>query len=230
MGFCWPCPACLFYIPLSQPDEFFTMDEVIGLFPTPVMLVEKVLDDEVMASYRDDAHTSNKEINAQTDLLSHTTPINPKSKGSYNRIAKLVAPKLVEFGALLFGEKLQWTIKEMWVNILEKGGHQLIHTHANSFISGVIYLTESHPSALTVFHKSIGGSNFIFRHAGENMEMGPFNSDKWQMPEVSPGDMILFPSYMLHEVPVNQGDQRMTIAFNAIPKSLGSWGYKIKFF
>ena len=39
--------------------------------------------------------------------------------------------------------------------------------------------------------------------------------------------MILFPSYLLHEVPRNQGDQRITLAFNAIPDRLDSWGYTI---
>jgi uncharacterized protein (TIGR02466 family) len=205
------------------------MDEVIGLFPTPFMLVDKLLSDELIASCREEAVEAKKAANAQTGLLSHTEPINPKSKPSYREIAKLIVPKLVDFGALMFGERLEWTIKEMWVNVLENGGHQLIHTHANSFISGVIYVTPSHPSARTVFHKTIGGSNFIFRHASKTSQMGPFNADKWAMPEVEPGAMILFPSYLLHEAPVNKGGQRITIAFNAIPKSLESWGYRINF-
>ena len=39
--------------------------------------------------------------------------------------------------------------------------------------------------------------------------------------------MVLFPSYLLHEVPRNQGAQRITMAFNAIPDRLDSWGYSI---
>jgi len=205
------------------------MDEVIGLFPTPFMLCGGVLDAETVAALRRDAEASKTEANAQTALLSHTEAVNPKAKGGYGRVARTVASRLEDFGALLFGEKLPWTIKEMWTNILEPGGHQIIHTHSNSFISGVIYLTDSHPSVRTVFHRSIGGNNFIFRHAGPKAEMGPFNADKWAAPEAGPGDMILFPSYLLHEVPLNKGARRMTLAFNAIPDRLESWAYKIRF-
>lgn len=205
------------------------MDDVIGFFPTPFMLCDDVLDAETVAALRREAEASKTETNAQTALLSHTEAINPKAKTGYGRVARTVASRLEDFGVLLFGEKLPWTIKEMWINILEPGGHQIIHTHSNSFISGVIYLTESHPSARTVFHKSIGGNNFIFRHASPKAEMGPFNADKWASPEAGPGDMILFPSYLLHEVPVNEGARRMTLAFNAIPDRLESWAYRIRF-
>ncbi len=205
------------------------MDEVIGLFPTPFMLSEGMLDGAMIDAIVREAEKSERETNTQTKLLSHTKAVDPDNKASYRQIAKLVEPKLVAFGKLLFGEELEWKIKEMWVNILQPGGHQIIHTHANSFISGVIYLTKSDPSAMTVFHKNIGGSTYIFRHFSEKAEMGPFNADKWAMPEADPGDLILFPSYLLHEVPVNKGERRITLAFNAIPRSLKSWAYKVQF-
>jgi len=44
-----------------------------------------------------------------------------------------------------------------------------------------------------------------------------------------PGDLVLFPSYMMHAVPPNQGGRRITLSFNAIPGGLDSWGYAIKF-
>ena len=51
----------------------------------------------------------------------------------------------------MFGERLGWSLKEMWVNVLDTGGRQAMHNHANSFISGVVYLTPTHPDARTVF-------------------------------------------------------------------------------
>jgi hypothetical protein len=44
-----------------------------------------------------------------------------------------------------------------------------------------------------------------------------------------PGDLILFPSYLLHEVPLNHGGERVTLAFNAIPHRLDAWGYGVSF-
>jgi hypothetical protein len=41
--------------------------------------------------------------------------------------------------------------------------------------------------------------------------------------------MVLFPSYLMHAVPPNQGDRRITLSFNAIPHQLNSWGYVTRF-
>jgi hypothetical protein len=41
--------------------------------------------------------------------------------------------------------------------------------------------------------------------------------------------VLLFPSFLLHEVPVNQGERRLTLAFNAIPQRLDAWGYATAF-
>jgi len=116
----------------------------------------------------------------------------------------------------------------MWVNILQTGGHQGVHNHANSFISGVIYPTRPHPSATTVFIKASGGDDFVFNNMNSSFMLGPFNADKRIMPAAEPGDMVFFSSYLLHEVPPNQGGQRISIAFNAIPDRLDLWGYGIR--
>jgi uncharacterized protein (TIGR02466 family) len=203
--------------------------QVIGLFPTPFMKIAKLLDERSIALLIEGIKASKKQTNVKSDQLSHTQIINPKAQKDYLKITQLVLPKLVDFGYLLFGEKLPWSIKEIWTNVLETGGHQSVHAHANSFVSGIIYLTKSHPSANTVFHKSLGGNEFVFSNQHKQSAIGPFNGNKWVVPEIAPGDMVLYPSYLLHEVPTNQGGQRLAIAFNAIPKRLQSWGYEIKF-
>ena len=136
---------------------------------------------------------------------------------------------LAEFGAVLFGERLGWSLKEMWVNVLDTGGQQAMHNHCNSFISGVAYLTSTHPDSRTVFMKPPGGHDFAFKNDHEGVHTSSFNADKWISPQPSPGDVVLFPSYLLHAVPVNTGERRITLAFNAIPTRLDSWGYKISF-
>ena len=47
-----------------------------------------------------------------------------------------------------------------------------MHNHANSFVSGVVYLTPTHPGSQTVFMKSPGGTDFLFKndHAGTTPE------------------------------------------------------------
>ena len=205
------------------------MSQVMSLFPTPLMRVPGVLDPALVASFIEQVRASAKVSNAKSSLLSHTEMVAPSSKGPFFRISKLIAPHIAAFGAVLLGETLAWSVKEMWVNVLEAGGHQSMHVHANSFVSGILYLTPSHPSASTVFLKGIGGTEFVFSNQNRNVRPGPFNSGKWIMPDVSPGDLVLFPSYVLHEVPRNEGGQRITVSFNAIPERIDSSGYAVRF-
>ena len=79
----------------------------------------------------------------------------------------------------MFGERLGWSLKEMWVNVLDTGGRQAMHNHANSFISGVVYLTPTHADARTVFMKSPGGTDFTFKNDHAGVTTGAYNADKW---------------------------------------------------
>ena len=68
------------------------------------------------------------------------------------------------------------------VNVLDSGGRQAMHNHANSFASGVVYLTPTHPSSQTVFMKSPGGNDFSFKNDHKGMTPGEFCADKWVSP------------------------------------------------
>jgi hypothetical protein len=205
------------------------MDEVVGLFPTPLLRVREALDSRLVAGLVEHfAARADRDNNASRNLV-HTAMLGPGDSPLLVQAAAAITPKLVDFGALLFGERLGWSLKEMWVNVLDTGGRQAMHNHANSFISGVAYLTRTHPEARTVFLKSPGGSEFAFRNDHAGMTPGPYSADKWVSPEPEPGDLVLFPSYLLHAVPPNPGERRISLAFNAIPTRLDSWGYAIAF-
>jgi hypothetical protein len=205
------------------------MSPVIGLFATPFYRAERLLNAELVAALLARFEGAARQSNSQSSLLSHTELLAPDADPHLLEVGRLMAPKLAELGALMFGQTLPWSIKEMWVNLLRTGGRQSVHNHANSFISGVIYLTRPHPSANTVFMKAMGNGAFVFNNTNPHATLGPFSADKWISPQASPGDVVLFPSHLLHEVPVNQGELRITLAFNAIPDRLDSWGYGIGF-
>ena len=205
------------------------MDEVIGLFPTPFLRVPRALDAHLVRGLVEHFSALADRANNASTNLSHSAMLKPSDSPLLVRAAELVTPKLADFGALLFGERLGWALKEMWFNVLETGGRQAMHNHANSFVSGVVYLTTSHPASQTVFMKSPGGTDFIFRNDHAAMTPGRFSADKWVSPAPAPGDLVLFPSYLMHAVPPNEGERRITLAFNAIPARLDSWGYTIGF-
>jgi hypothetical protein len=192
------------------------MDEVFGLFPTPLLRAPGTLGTRLVDGLVQHFNALATNANKASDNLSHTEILRPEGN-----------PLFVD--ALMFGERLDWSIKEMWVNVLDTGGLQAPHTHANSFISGVVYLTPTHPDSQTVFMKSSGGTEFLLKNEHADVSPTPFNGDRWVCPSPAPGDLILFPSYLMHGVPANQGERRITLSFNAIPHGLDSWGYAIKF-
>jgi uncharacterized protein (TIGR02466 family) len=205
------------------------MDELIALFPTPFMRAPATLGRPLVQALVEHFAKLATRDNNSSARLSHTQMLRPGDSPLFVEAAALITPKLIDFGTQLFGEPISWSLKEMWVNVLDTGGHQAMHNHANSFISGVVYLTPTHPGSQTVFMKSPGGTDFLFKNDHAGMTPGEFNADKWISPAPEPGDMVLFPSYLMHAVPPNQGERRITLSFNAIPTRLDSWGYVIRF-
>jgi len=204
-------------------------DDVIGLFPIPLMQKSGVLDPSLVAGLVEHFSSRTDRANNSSTKLSHTEMLKPQDSPLFVQAAERITPVVAEFGRHLFGEPMGWAIKEMWVNVLETGGHQAMHNHANSFVSGVIYLTAPHADARTVFMRSPGGTGFIFKNDHARAQQGPYNADKWISAQPAAGDLCLFPSYLLHAVPNNPGERRITLAFNAIPARLDSWGYQIRF-
>jgi Putative 2OG-Fe(II) oxygenase len=205
------------------------MTEVIGLFPTPFMRAPAALGCNLVAGLVEHFSATAFQANNSSANLTHTAMLRPGESPLLVAAAALITPLLAEFGALMFGERLGWSVKEMWVNVSDTGGRQAMHNHANSFISGIVYLTHTHPDARTVFMKSPGGTDFSFKNDHSAVVTGPYNADKWISVAPEPGDIVLFPSYLMHAVPPNPGGRRITMSFNAIPTGLDSWGYKIFF-
>lgn len=205
------------------------MDEVFGLFPVPCMRAPRTLPLELVKSLVEHFTALATNENNSSQNLSHTRMRRPSDSPLLADAATLIAPKLAEFGLHLLGERLPWLMKEMWVNVLDAGGRQAMHNHANSFASGIVYLTPTHPGSQTVFMRAPGGNDFLFKNDHAGVRPGEFSADKWVSPSPQPGDMLLFPSYLMHAVPPNQGERRVTLSFNALPSQLDSWGYVVRF-
>lgn len=204
-------------------------DEIFGIFPTPIQRSTGALPLPLVNALVDHFSSQALQANNSSDALSHTRMLQPADSPLLVQAAALITPRIAEFGRHLFGENLGWAIKEMWVNVLDTGGRQAMHNHANSFASGVVYLTKTDESSRTVFMKSPGGHDFALKNDHAGVVTGPYNAEKWVSPAPSPGDLILFPSYLMHAVPPNAGGRRITLAFNAIPTRLESWGYTLSF-
>ena len=205
------------------------MPDIFDLFPTPVLWVPALLmPDQAVALGLHFAKTAALE-NDKSSLLTHSRLLSPGEDPATDELVGQLGPHLQAFGERMFGEPLRWLVKEIWVNVLQHGGQQAAHNHANCFASGVLYLSECDASARTLFTRPGGGAEFVFRNTHSAAQSNRFNAAKWLAPQPSPGDLIIFPSYLMHEVPRNLGQQRVSLAFNAVPHQLDAWGYTVSF-
>lgn len=97
---------------------------------------------------------------------------------------------------------------DCWANESKKLNAHHRHSHPNSFLSGILYLT-THETGNTVFYKK--------NHWFENFEFVDFHRQE-VVQKVKPiaGNLIVFPSYLEHSVlGMTTNDQRLTISFNA---------------
>lgn len=206
--------------PLNDPDDLH------GLFPVPVQLLRQVLSADAAAGLHTWLQGQLGHANPRSGALVHTQPLAPGQHAAVDALSAALLPRITEFGALLLGQAKTWRIKELWGNVMRAGGAQALHNHANCIVSGVVYLTPTQSAgSRTVFVKALGGQDYKFSNEHAGMHPNPFNASRWVAPEAAVGDVLLFPSYLLHEVPPQQGVLRCTLAFNAIPDRLDSWGY-----
>lgn len=106
-----------------------------------------------------------------------------------------------------------------WFHVTRKGGFTILHTHPMASWSGVYCVDPGEtPSAypesgVLRFHNPHHYSNY-FLDAGNLRLKKPYHHGTWNI-RFQPGQLILFPSWLQHEVmPFFGNDERITIAFN----------------
>lgn len=105
-------------------------------------------------------------------------------------------------------------IDSFWVNINPKFAYNALHDHPQSTLSGVYYVRSNEDS---------GRLRFRDPRAGKRMNPWPVSPDAkkdqrhWDRVNYKPlpGRLIMFPSWLEHDVEPNQSDEeRISISFN----------------
>lgn len=106
-----------------------------------------------------------------------------------------------------------------WFHITRHGGFVINHTHPMASWSGVYCVAagETPPdkpeSGVLRFHNPHHYSN-TFLDAGNLRLRPPYHHGSWSF-QLQPGELVLFPSWLQHEVlPFYGSDERITVAFN----------------
>ena len=106
-------------------------------------------------------------------------------------------------------------ITQSWLNKTKPQEHHHAHFHANSYLSGVLYIS-CLPNDHINFNNRLHGSY-------NNMEFPMKNSTVWNVKNleqnVTEGDLILFPSWIMHYVDHNitKNMERISLSFNTFP-------------
>lgn len=110
---------------------------------------------------------------------------------------------------------------ESWFHVTRKGGFFGAHNHPLHSWSGVYCVcqegdeADEHSGRLTFI--SPFAMNTMFVDMASHKLKPPFHAGSWPV-RLNPGQLVLFPSWLLHEVtPFNPADDglRITVAFNA---------------
>ena len=182
-----------------------------GIFPCPVYIVKR---------YSNLTFDEKKEIdNIFKEGIEKNTG-NSLSNNSYIFDTKL--KNLKEFceqqlkiyveNVLCPSEELDFYITQSWLNITKPGETHHQHCHSNSIISGVFYISTEEDDKI-LFEDPNWKLKERIRF--ELKESNPFNSATWFFPAIT-NELILFPSWLDHEVDVNENatKDRISISFN----------------
>jgi len=186
----------------------------IDLFPTVVF--QKNLQD-----------ISNKEINNFTNfILNEQSNYTPKegyttfnqnllSSPVFNNLNKEILDYVKNYFKELGYINYEFKIICSWGNILSKDDQIHTHFHKNSLISGSYYLTNNNSSIRFFNHLD---NEWLFELGNKNNFNTIRSCSYWDFTPVQ-NMLILFPSWLPHKVlPSNSQENRISIAFNIVPK------------
>ena len=113
-------------------------------------------------------------------------------------------------------EELDFYITQSWINVTKPGEYHHQHSHQNSIISGVFYVSTEEDDRITFSDPNAKVKELIkFEKKAYNL----WNSSTWFFPSIT-NELILFPSWLNHRVDPNEKatTDRISISFNTFIK------------
>jgi uncharacterized protein (TIGR02466 family) len=129
--------------------------------------------------------------------------------------------RVIERHAARFAKELHWDLRggkplcdTMWVNVLSEGGSHSSHLHTNAVLSGTYYVTSPEGSGPIVFEDPRHG---LMMAAPPRKAKAPRPMRTYVSQVPAPGTLILWESWLRHEVPVNRArGERISVSFNLV--------------
>jgi len=205
--------------PVPPPVEPQTKDELLQLFPTPVLISSYPFDYSKELEWIKNQSCRKPNVSqVGQNLNQQSTDTFILDNSEMSRVKQFIDSKLKEFVVNIMGSDAEMVITQSWLNRNNKGQSHHEHSHPNSMVSGVWYpqMHEKLPPIQFKIGQQRGVSFSIEKY-------NHFNNETFILP-MKRGELILFPSNLQHSVPVNQSDEeRISLSFNTWCKgSLGN--------
>lgn len=105
-------------------------------------------------------------------------------------------------------------MNSIWINVLEQGGTHTGHIHPNSVISGTVYVDVPKGASAIRFEDP---RLAMMMAAPPRLARASLHNKNFVYQQPSPGTVLLWESWLRHEVPVNMApEDRISISFNAV--------------
>lgn len=182
-----------------------TESRIMDLFPTPLFItnINKPVDSRLKEYLLNAPKIANMGNTRGEDgyILNHPM---------FGELKQFIMQCIKDYTFKLYGNtELDVYITQSWANYTEPKQFHHKHNHPNSFISGVFYINAINGEDVIKFYKD-KTSLFDLRSESPNN----YNSQDVAI-LVKTGDLVLFPSNFVHEVPqTTSKETRISIAFN----------------
>ena len=150
--------------------------------------------------------TTNITTSFENDEISRNLSDNVELKRQYFNVIKR-----------FFDEKFTVQIDEIWYNSYSNGEYQEAHNHVGDPINPTHFACVHFLSFDPEIHAPLTFADPLALIRGHSIDMNNTNYSEKYCPPVTEGDLLMFPSYLEHEVKAGRptpGNPRITISFN----------------
>tara|TARA_B100000686_G_scaffold355200_1_gene470991 strand:+ start:8116 stop:8766 length:651 start_codon:yes stop_codon:yes gene_type:complete len=198
-------------------NKHIIQDEVTPLFAIPLCKTSiNPVDDEVINYLKNLEYKPHLYSNAQNSVNVHVLD-EPIVKPLRDQIYFKLDSFMHNF--LGVDRKHKFIAETSWMNKYEKNDWSGEHAHANSLISGVLYLSDVKDTGNINFHKDRSWKNIftdtVLPDFTEEAGLNVYNANGWSF-QPKKWELVMFPSHLLHSVSPNRtdGQIRWSLAFN----------------
>ena len=192
--------------------------EIIDMFPTPVYKAKRDVDlDSIKQEEKEikDIIKEGLDRNEFNSITVNTYIFNTKLKNIKEFCEKHIKIYVKEI--IKPKEEMDFYITQSWFHLTEPGEKMHEHTHQNSIISGVFYLSDIEDQKVYFIDASV---NTKERLRIDPLEYNAWNASSWFVP-IEKNNLLLFPSWIPHKVSPNDSTVvRISLAFNVFARGI----------